>query len=40
MQADAMLAKGALEGLAVWKRIVRAVEEMQRPEQPGGESKH
>ena len=24
--ADAMLAKGDLEGLAAWKRIVRAVE--------------
>jgi hypothetical protein len=35
-----MLAKGDLEGQAVWKRIVRAVEEIQRTEQPGGESKH
>ncbi len=32
MWADAMLEKGGLEGLAVWKRIVRAVEEMQRRE--------
>ncbi len=30
MRADAMLAKGDLEGLAVWKRIVRAVEEIER----------
>ena len=29
---DAMLVKGDLEGQAVWKRIVRAVEEIQRME--------
>ncbi len=28
MRADAMLEAGDLEGLAVWKRILRAVEEM------------
>ncbi len=28
--ADAMLEKGDLEGQAVWKRIVRAVEEIER----------
>ncbi len=28
--ADAMLEKGDLEGLAVWKRVVRAVEEIER----------
>ena len=32
MRADAMLAKGDLEGQAVWKRIVKAVEEIQRME--------
>ncbi len=32
MQADAMLEKGDLGGCAVWKRIVRAVEELQRVE--------
>ncbi len=32
MRADVMLEKGGLEGLAVWKRIVRAVEEIQRTE--------
>ncbi len=32
MRADAMLEKGGLEGQAVWKRIVRAVEEIQREE--------
>ena len=32
MRADAMLEKSNLEGLAAWKRIVRAVEEVQRME--------
>ena len=35
--ADAMLDKGDLEGQAVWQRIVRAVEEMQRIDRPSGE---
>ncbi len=30
MRADAMLDKGDLDGYAVWKRILRAVEELQR----------
>ncbi len=30
MRADAMLEKGDLNGYAVWKRILRAVEELQR----------
>ncbi len=30
MKADAMLKKGDLDGYAVWKRILRAVEELQR----------
>ena len=30
--ADAMLKKGNLDGYAVWKRILRAVEELQRAE--------
>ncbi len=30
MRADAMLDKGDLAGVAVWKRILRAVEELQR----------
>ena len=34
MRADAMLDKGDLDGYAVWKRILRAVEELQRVE-PG-----
>ncbi len=29
MRADAMLEKGDLDGYAVWKRILRAVEELQ-----------
>ncbi len=29
MKADAMLEKGDLDGYAVWKRILRAVEELQ-----------
>jgi hypothetical protein len=32
-----MLAKGDLEGQAVWKRIVRAAEEMQRTDRLSGE---
>ena len=28
MRADAMLERGDLEGMAVWKRILRAVEEI------------
>ena len=30
MRADALLEKGDLDGCAVWKRIVRAVEELRR----------
>ncbi len=30
MRADAMLDKGDLAGYAVWKRILRAVEELQK----------
>ncbi len=29
MRADAMLEAGDLDGLAIWKRILRAVEELQ-----------
>ena len=32
MRADAMLEKGDLGGYAAWKRILRAVEELQRME--------
>ncbi len=40
MRADAMLEKGDLEGQAVWKRIVRAVEEIRRTEPTAGEPRH
>ncbi len=39
-QADAMLDKGDLDGAAVWRRIVRAVEELQREEPGPGERRH
>ena len=32
MRADAMLGKGAMDGRAVWLRIVKAVEELQQQE--------
>ena len=40
MRADAMLEKGDLEGCAVWKRILRALEELQRAEPRLGEAVH
>ena len=36
MRSDAMLDKGALDGFAVWKRVLRVVEELQRVE-PGAQ---
>ncbi len=36
MRADAMLEKGDLDGAAVWKRILRAVEELLSKERPDG----
>ncbi len=38
MRADAMLEAGDLDGLAVWKRVLRAVEEMERIERMKTES--
>ena len=38
MRADAMLEKGDLDGYAVWKRILQAVEELQRAEPGEGET--
>lgn len=32
MRADALLEKGDLDGYAVWKRILQAVEELRRVE--------
>ena len=37
MRADELLNKGDLEGYAVWKRVVRAVEELLRSEPIEGE---
>ncbi len=39
-KADAMLEAGDLEGYAVWKRILRAVEELQRVEPVSEETTH
>ena len=36
MRADAMLDKGDLDGYAVWKRILRAVEELLSKQRPAG----
>ncbi len=36
MRADAMLEAGDPDGLAVWKRILRAVEELLSKERPAG----
>ncbi len=40
MRADAMLDKGDMDGCAMWKKIVRAVEELQRPAPKPGEAVH
>ncbi len=40
MRADAMLEKGDLDGCAVWKRILRAVEELQGTEPKSGAAVH
>ncbi len=40
MRADAMLEKGAMAGAATWRRIVKAVEELQRREPGPGERAH
>ena len=39
-RADAMLERGDMEGLAVWKRIITAVEEIQRQDRRPGEPAH
>ncbi len=38
MEADRLLEKGNVDGCAVWKRIVKAVEEIQRAERGPGET--
>ena len=40
MKADAMLEKGDLDGYAVWKRILRAVEELRRAQPAGKDQVH
>ncbi len=40
MRADAMLDKGDLDGFSVWKRILWAVEELQRAEPGPGVQVH
>ena len=40
MRADAMLEKGDMEGCAVWKRIVKAIEELLSEERPEGVKVH
>jgi hypothetical protein len=40
MRADAMLEAGDLDGLATWKRILRAVEELQGAKPKSGEAVH
>ena len=40
MKSDALLDKGDLDGAAVWRRIVEAVNEMQRGEPKPGMRRH
>ena len=40
MKADAMLDKGNLDGAVVWRRIVAAINELQRSEPAVGERRH
>ena len=40
MKADAMLDKGALDGAAVWRRNVAAVNDLQWEEPKPGERRH
>ncbi len=40
MRADAMMDKGDLDGCVAWKRIVRAVVEIQRSERNSKEPLH
>ena len=40
MQADEMLEAGDLDGLAVWRRILRAVGELQGTVPRAGEAVH
>jgi len=40
MKADAMLAKGDLDGQRVWKRVLTAIDELQSDERPADASVH
>ncbi len=40
MQADACSEKGDLEGKAVWLRVIKAVEELQRTQTRHDEAMH
>ena len=40
MRADEMLKAGDMDGLAVWKRILRAVDELLAKERPEGAAVH
>ena len=39
-RADAMLERGDMEGAAVWRRVLRAVAELQRKERREDEAAH
>ncbi len=40
MRVDAMLEVGDLDGYAVWRRILQAIEDLQRTEPKSGEAVH
>ncbi len=40
MRADKLLENGAMAGAATWRRIVKAVEELQRQEPAPGKTAH
>ena len=40
MRADEMLARGFLDGQAVWKRILKAIDELLTEERPEGAEVH
>ncbi len=40
MRGDQMLEQGDLDGLAIWNRILRAIEELRAGKRPEGEKLH
>ena len=40
MRADAMLERGDLDGCAVWRRILKAVDELGKTAPEDGEARH